>query len=173
VYENPSNDRRFVAISALPAAAQQATRADFNEFAKALTGRWVGQVTFVADWPGQGKKGEKVTAYVEARLSENGNAITSEEAGSASSIIVYDAAAQIRETNIDSGGTLQVNIYSKVSPTKWAQSTTGSTADASKIEGKYETNITDNGNTWNFSGTTMIGGKKQDDLHDVWRRVSK
>jgi hypothetical protein len=167
----------FVVLSTLPAMAQQTTRSDFDALTKALAGRWVGQVTLVADWPGQGKKGDKVTAYVEARSSEDGNALITKYVGgngSASSIIVYDAGAkQIKEVNIDSGGTLQINIYSKVSATKWGQTTTGSLADGSKIDGKYEANIADNGNTWNWSGTTMIGGKKQDDLHDVWRRVSK
>jgi hypothetical protein len=74
---------------------------------------------------------------------------------------------------VDSGGSVGINIYSKLSPTKWAQTATGSLADGSKVEGKYEATITENGNVWRWSGTTMIGGKKQDDLHDVFRRVSK
>jgi hypothetical protein len=167
----------FVAIAVLPAMSQQATRADFNDYAKALVGRWVGQVTWVADWPGQGKKGDKVTGYSEAKLSEDGNAIITKffgGTGSSSSIVVYDAGAkQIKEIAVDSGGTVTINIYSKVSPTKWAETSTGSLADGSKVEGKYEVNVTENGNTWSFSGTTTIGGKKQDDLHDVWRRVGK
>ena len=64
----------LAALSALPAMAQQTTRADFNELAKALAGRWVGQVTFVADWPGQGKKGDKVTAYGEQRMGTRSSA---------------------------------------------------------------------------------------------------
>ncbi len=167
----------FLAMSMLPAMGQQATRADFDEYNKANVGRWVGRVTFVADWPGVGKKGEKVTAYWEDKLSEDGNALITKGfsgTGSGSSIVVYDAAAkQIKELAVDSGGTVSINIYWKVSATKWAQSTTGSLADGSKLEGKYEANITDNGDTWSWSGTTIIGGKKQDDLHDVWRRVSK
>jgi hypothetical protein len=87
---------------------------------------------------------------------------------------VYDAGAkQIKEIGVDSGGTVSINIYSKVNATKWLQTSTGSLADGSKIEGRYEANITENGSTWTWSGTTTIGGKKQDDLHDVWRRVSK
>ena len=167
----------LIALSALPAMAQQATRADFNEFAKVMAGRWVGQVTFIADWPGQGKKGEKVTAYCENRIAKDGNAITTEcfgGTGSGVSVIVYDAGAkQIKEMGVDSGGTTFTNIYTKVSATKWAQTQVGSLADGSKIEGKYEANITENGNTWNWSGPTTIAGKKQDDLHDVWRKVSK
>lgn len=167
----------FVAISVLPAMGQQATRADFDEYNKANVGRWVGQVTFVANWPGFGKKGEKVTGYWEAKLSEDGNALITKGfngTGSSSSIVVYDAAAkQIKELAVDSGGTISINIYWKVSATKWAESTTGSLADGSKLEGKFEANITENGNTWTWTGTTTIGGKKQDDQHDVWRRVSK
>jgi hypothetical protein len=167
----------LMAISALPAVAQQATRADFDEYAKAMVGRWVGQVTFVADWPGIGKKGDKVTGYGENKLSEDGNALITKGfsgTGSGSSIVVYDAAAkQIKELAVDSGGTVSINIYWKVSATQWAQSATGSLADGSKLEGKYEGNISENGNTWTWTGTTTIGGQKQDDLHDVWRRVSK
>jgi hypothetical protein len=167
----------FVAIIVLPAMGQQATRSDFNEYAKAMVGRWVGQVTWIADWPGLGKKGDKVTAYYEAKLSEDGNALLTKYFGgngSSSSIVVYDAAAkQIKEIGVDSGGTLSINMYSKASATKWLQTSTGSLADGSKVEGKYEANITDNGNTWTWTGTTTIGGKKQDNLHDVWRHVSK
>ena len=39
----------------------QSTRADFKEFCKAMEGRWIGEVVWVADWPGFGKKGDKVT----------------------------------------------------------------------------------------------------------------
>jgi hypothetical protein len=166
-----------VATFVLPAMGQQATRADFNDYIKATVGRWVGQVTWVADWPGQGKKGDKVTAYVEYKLSEDGNAVVTNFLGgngSSSSIVVYDAAAkQIKEIAVDSGGTVSINTYSKASATKWLQTQTGSLADGSKVEGKFEANVSDNGNTWTWSGTTTIGGKKQDDLHDVWRRVSK
>jgi len=118
-----------------------------------------------------------VTAYGEWRLTEDGNALISKNfggTGSGSSILVYDAAAkQIKEMGVDSGGTVWINVYSKVSATKWAQTTTGGLADGSKLEGKYEAIITENGNRWAWSGTTMIGGKKQDDLRDIWRRVSK
>lgn len=164
-------------LSALPAMAQQATRADFNELARALAGRWVGQVTWVADWPGLGKKGDKTTGYGENKLSEDGNSVLTRffgGNGSGSSIIFYDSGAkQIKEVGVDSGGTVFTNIYSKVSATKWAQTQTGSLADGKKLEGKFEAIVTDNGNTWTWSGTTMIGGVKQDDLRDVWRRVSK
>jgi hypothetical protein len=44
-------------------------RQDFDEFCRAFEGRWVGEVTWVADWEAFGKRGDKVEAYPDvARL---------------------------------------------------------------------------------------------------------
>ncbi len=42
-----------------------------------------------------------------------------------------------------------------------------------KIEGTLTVTPIDNGNTLTTTGYLTIGGKKSDDLHDVFHRVSK
>lgn len=166
----------IAALYTLPAFGQQATREDFNEFTKASVGRWIGQITWIADWPGIGKKGDKATCYAENKISEDGNALISKSFGgngSGTSITMYDAGAkQIRESGVDSGGSVWTAIYFKEGG-KWASTSTGSLADGSKVEGKALATYTDDGNTVTFTGTVTINGKKADDLHDVYRRVSK
>ena len=166
----------IVALSALPAFGQQATREDFNELMKVMAGRWVGEVTFIADWPGVGKKGQKVTGYSEIKIAEDGNALSGRNFGGTGSgtwLIVFDAAAkQIKEAGVDSGGTVWTASYFKEGG-KWRYHQTGSLGDGSKIEGKYAIAISDNGNTHTWTGPTTIGGKSADALHDVFRRVSK
>ncbi len=166
----------LVLALATMAMAQQATCEDFKEYIQISVGRWVGEVTWVTDWPGLGKKGDKVTCYSETRITEDGNALINKfygGNGSGSSITVYDAAAkQIRESGVDSGGTVGTNVYFKEGG-KWVEISTGSLADGRKTESKSTVAISNNGNTQIWTGTGTIGGKKVDDQHDVWRRVSK
>ena len=164
------------ALYAVPALAQQTTREEFNAFMKAMSGRWVGEITWVADWPGLGKKGDKVTGYSELRITEDGNALIGKfygGSGSTTWITVYDAGAkQIRENGVDSGGTVWTVVYSKTGD-KWVGVQTGSLADGRKIESTMTVTIADNGNTHTWTGPTTVGGKKVDDQHDVYHRVSK
>ena len=82
----------LAAVFATPAFAQESSREEFKAFCEMLRGRWVGDVTWVADWPGFGKRGEKVTAYWTAQLTEDGNLLVGKFLGgdgSESSIIYY------------------------------------------------------------------------------------
>ena len=56
---------------------------------------------------------------------------------------------------------------------KWMSTSTGSNPDGSKIVGNAVINISDDGKTHRMAGSTTVGGKKVDDLRDVWRRVGK
>ena len=97
-----------VSLFAFEVIGQESSRADFKEHCDAFVGRWVGDVTWVADWPGLGKRGEKVTAYIEARYIEDGQAMLLKffgGNGSATLLTVYDAGAnQIKSTWVGSGG---------------------------------------------------------------------
>ena len=57
------------------AHAQESTRTEFNELCRIWQGRWIGDVILVADWPGIGKRGEKVTTYWDNVVTEDGNAM--------------------------------------------------------------------------------------------------
>lgn len=148
----------------------------FKEYCQLMTGRWVGEVTWDADWPGMGKRGEKATAYGEIKPAEDGHALVGRFFGGAGSwtwTAVYDAGSRhIRSTGIDSGGTTWSVVFQKKDG-KWLLTETGSMADGTKYEGKYTMTISDNGNVRSVSGTTTIPGKKADTLNNVYRRVSK
>ena len=93
--------------------------------------------------------------------------------GSGTWITVFDAGLkQIKEISSSSGGTVWSTVYFKENG-KWVSLQTGSNPDGSKIEAENTLTMSDNGNTHTWTGTTMIGGKKVDELHDIYRRVSK
>jgi hypothetical protein len=159
-----------------PAFSQDSTRADFDSFCKAMEGRWVGDVVWIADWPGIGKKGDRVTCYCEIRIAEDGNALIGKfygGEGSGTWLTVYDAAKkEIRETGVNSGGTQTTHIYKKNGDGTWTDKMSGSNADGSTIKGEFFVEISDKGNRHSWSGKSMTGGKPNDPLQDVWRRVS-
>ena len=163
-------------LAALPASAQQTTREEFKEYCQAMVGRWVGEVTWVADWPGVGKRGDKVTGYSDATLSLDGHALIGRFYGGAASsawITYYDAGAkQIRTSGMDSGGSAWVAIAYKKDG-KWVSAESGSLPDGTKYEGKYTCTTSENGNKNTWTGPTTMAGKKTDEMNDVWRRVSK
>ena len=165
----------LVGPSAPEALGQQSTRADFNEYCQAFKGRWVGDVTLVADWPAFGKRGDKITAYIEITPIEDGNAMLSRVyggTGSGTGIVVFDAGAkQIKGTRVSSaGGVGHTLLYKKDG--KWHEKGVGSLPDGTENEWVSTITVTENGRTHTWTGTGTVGGKKTDDLHDVWRRVS-
>jgi len=163
-------------LCASPVFGQHSTIEDFNKIAKIFAGRWIVDITFITDWPGQGKKGDKATGYKDLKLSEDGHALVGKEYGgkaSATLMLVYNAASkQIRESGVDSGGTTWIAIYT-IHGENITIDSTGSLADGSKIEGKYKATISDGGNTIKWTGSTTINGKRVDDLQDVQHRVGK
>ena len=166
----------LAAVFAAPASTQESSREDFQEFCKANQGRWVGDVTWVMDVPGFGKKGEKVTAYSQRTIAEDGNALVSRfygGNGSGTELIVFDAGAkQIKSMGVGSNGATGTSILYK-SRGKWVEKGAGSLPDGTKSEGISTLTFADNGNTLTVTGSATVGGEKIDDQHDVWRRVSK
>lgn len=165
----------FLGLTA-PLCAQESSREDFQKFCEAWKGRWVGDVTWVADWPAYGKRGDKVMAYVEINISEDGNALTGRlfgGKGSATVVGFYDAAAkQIKWIWVNSGGAVDQALIS-VKDGKWVFQSTGSLGDGTKTQSTSTVTISDNGNMHTWTGTGQVGDKRTDDQHDVWRRVSR
>lgn len=166
----------LVAFLAAPVFAQESSREDFQEFCKAIQGRWVGDVTWVADWPGLGKKGEKVTCYWEGRVAEDGNVLIGKffgGNGSETSLIYFDAGAkQVKWTMVSSGGNVTQNVVYRKDG-KWRQKSEGSNPDGTKTRYMSTATISDDGNTWTWEGSGTVGDEKTDDQHDVWRRANK
>lgn len=164
----------LIALAA-PAFTQESSREDFKEYCRLLQGRWVGDITWVADFPGFGKKGEKVTAYAEVKIVEDGNVMIQRffgGAGSGTVFYAYDAnAKQIRLMWADSAGAISQGVAFKKDG-KWVEKASGSLADGTKTQGVSMLTITDNGNTFTWTGSGAVGNEKTADQHDVYHRVS-
>ena len=163
-------------LTALPAFAQQATREDFKEFCQLMAGRWIGENPLEADWPGIGKRGEKLASYYEGTVADDGHVLFGrfyQGPGSGMEVAVYDAAAkQIRVSGGDSGGTTWLfTLYKKDG--KWTSKGINTLADGTKYEGLYTLTVSDNGRTNRWTGTTKVPGKESDAVNNVYRRVSK
>ena len=159
-----------------PVIGQETTRADFKKWCSQLEGRWVGNYTFVTDWPGGGKKGDKVTAYWQGRVCEDGNVMVTNffgGPGSETGLICYDAAAKrIVWPHVGSSGAV---FQSTLWPDgdKWINAVDITLPDGTKGIMKNVLIFTDGGKTM----TLHINGKVGDDVIKdrtiIWRCVSK
>ena len=140
----------FLSSSVLADHHKTTSRKDFAEWCDAWKGRWVGDVTWVADWPGLGKKGDKVTAYLEITTIEEGNGLVFKffgGNGSGTVLFAYDAVAkQIKSTTIVSGGYTGTSIIYKKDG-KWVSEVKGSLPDGKKTEGTTLYAFSDGGKT--------------------------
>lgn len=166
----------LLAVIPSAVAAQTATREDFQAWQTLMEGRWVGDVTWIADWPGFGNKGDKVTAYIETVSIADGQGLMSRfhgGNGTAHWVAMYDAGAkEIRTAAVNSGGGTGTCVISREAQ-QWKARCSGSLADGTKTEADLTLHVSDNGNTYRWSGRETVGGKVTDPLQDVWRRVSQ
>ena len=162
-------------LLANPVFGQETNRQDFERWCSVLQGRWIGDVTYITDWPGFGKKGEKVTAYFQARPSLDGNGmITSFLGGKGSErgMFYYDAAAKrTRGTFVSSGGTL-IQLTNWPDGDRWKEVFHVTLPDGTKgrIDGLLV--LSENGKTLTIRRNGQIGDDMIKDETDVWRRVN-
>ena len=162
-------------LLATPALAQESSRADFDELLDAVNGRWVGDVGLAADMPGFGKQGDRITAYSQCSLTDDGNTmICSNQVGKDSGtwVLAYDAAAKrIRGLYSTSGGVFNQSIVYR-SDDGWIEKGTGTGSDGKKGEYIFQIAVTDGGNTHTWSGEQTVDGKKEEFPTDVWKRLA-
>ena len=158
-----------------PAIGQETTREDFKKRCSLMEGRWIGDVTWNIDWPEFGKKGDKVTAYFEGRVTEDANAVVTKffgGSGSETGLVYYDAAAKrIQATHVSSGGTVfQTTIWPDGD--KWREAVDVTLADGTK--GKFDRTFVyaDSGRTLTIHINGKLGDEVITDQKDVARRVS-
>jgi hypothetical protein len=166
----------LIGISAPEVIGQETSREDFKEWCNAFEGRWVGKVKWVADWPGLGNRGETVTAYLEAKSIEDGHAMIMRffgGNGSSTLLYAYDSGAkQIRSMWVSSGGGLDATLVYKDNG-KWVEEAKGSLVDGRNEKFTCFHAFSDDGKNLTITGSGDVEGKKNEDQHDVWRRVSK
>ncbi|MHB0959072.1 MAG: hypothetical protein ACYC0X_27345 [Pirellulaceae bacterium] len=147
-----------------------------KEYGELIVGRWIGEVMLVADWPGIGKKGEKVASHLTVRWIADKKGLEDESfggQGTGKSIYFYDPTTKkIRNVGVDSGGTSgETEIWKEGD--KWVFKTSGALADGTKAEGTGVLTVKDGGNTLIFDGEWKLGGTNTLPQHDVFRRASK
>lgn len=164
----------FTLLLAAPATAQDATRKDFDKLCSDMAGRWVGQVTWVTDWPGMGTKGDTVTAYWEGRMSADGNLMIGKFFGGDGTEIMLSyynpAKHRIRWTSVDSGGTIDQAIVYKQDG-KWIRESEITKLDGTTGHLKGIGTITDGGKTWTWIINGKIGDDVVEDTRIPWRKV--
>ena len=163
-------------LFARPVVGQETTREDFKRWCSQLEGRWIGDYTFVTDWPGGGKKGDKVTAYWQGRVCEDGNVMVTNFFGGANSstgVAYYDEAEkQIHHTYVSSGGTVfQQTLWPDGN--NWRNVTDITLPDGTKGSTNRDLVFTNSGNTLTRHINGHVGDDVIKDQKDVWRRVSK
>jgi len=160
-----------IAVLAAPAPKQPAT--GLQELGDLLVGRWTSDVTWAVDYPGLGKKGEKVTGFDVWRRTVDGAALECDwllGATCGRTVIWWDASAkQIRTLDVDSGGNWAQGTITKQG-TKWVWATAGSFADGRRVEYQSETTFPDNGRSRVTAGATILDGVRNE-FRDVFKRV--
>ncbi len=164
----------LVASATLGQAETPATA--LQELGNQLVGRWIADITLVADWPGIGKKGDKVIGHMSVRWIADKRGLEDEGfagQGTGKTLYFWDAAsAKIKTFAVDSGGTtMEAELWKEDST--WKFRGTGSLADGTKTEVKGTLVVKDSGNTLVYEGTGTVGGKATLPLHDVYRRASQ
>ena len=155
--------------------SQQKAGNPLNELGALLVGRWMGEVTLAYDYPGIGKKGEKLSEYdINKWIADDAAIETEWFAGKTTGKAIYawDAASkQIKVIGVDSSGRLGQSTVTKQGG-KWVYSSTGSFADGRRFESKGSLTFLDNGSTYIEEGTVIVGNEKND-YRDTYKRVSK
>lgn len=166
----------YVAIMAAALAAEPA-KAPLADLGGVLAGRWIGDVTLIADWPGLGKRGEKVVAYVQVDWIADGNAFEIEwhgGAGSSKELFVWDAGQKkVRSMGASSGGRSWQTVWNKKGG-QWRGHCTEHLADGTKVAGSTIVVAVENGGKkliFTSEGEGFVGDKKLDPLRDVYTKL--
>ncbi len=165
----------FFAVPVSTQTPPQKAGSPLNELGDLLVGRWMGEVTLAYDYPGIGKKGEKLSEYDINTWATDKTALELEWfAGKTTGkgLIAWDAASkEIKGFSVDSSGRFGQFTFTKQGG-KWVYSGTGSYIDGRRYETKGGLTVIDNGNGYIEEGTVIVGNEKND-YRDTYKRISK
>lgn len=152
------------------------TREEFQELGNLVQGRWIGDITLIADWPGLNRKqGEKVIGYQVVRWVADGHALLTESIvgdGTSQMFEYWDPISkQIRGRMVSNGGETWESVMWKSGENTWSWKLEGALLDGTHEHGSGMVVFEDGGNTQIITGTSYLGGKELLPLRDVYRRV--
>ena len=167
----------ILVCSPLVAEETTATRKEFDEFARLMTGRFSSEIKLIHDWPGfKKKRGDVIAGIRTVTEVADGSAFMVTDAagtGTHTELCVYNAATkQIESLIAFSGGTVMNVVTWKESSDKWNWALTGSLEDGKEIKGRgYWLSKDKHKQLHLISDDFTIGGKPADKLHDKYIRV--
>ena len=166
-----------ILLFASTATAQTSTPAEFTELGELLVGRWVSDITLIADWPEFSKKqGEKVNGYLTVKWVADRNGVEEEELiaeGGGTGLYFWEAASKsIKCVRVTTAGTTSTTTYWKKDGV-WQWCHAAAQRDGKKVEGAGQLLFEDNGKTMIGDGDLTLDGKPLLHYRDVYRRVGK
>ncbi len=153
------------------------TREEFVEFGNLNAGRWVGDITLIADWPGISKKqGEKVNSHLTVNWIADGSALAEKESVAESEmtgiVMWHSDTKQIKAHRVTTAGDTSETVFWKQEG-QWRWNHSGAVLGGKLLVGSGTVVSQDNGNTLIFDGTLFLDGEKLPQYHDVYTRVNK
>lgn len=146
-----------------------------HEFGNLISGRWIGKVSVEADWPGVGKKGDKVMRTNIVRWIVDGNGLEIEwYMGEAmgKGIFYYEPTKdQIGSVGIETNGGISKTTIKK-NDGKWIWTARGSYEDGKKYEVKGTTTFAEDGSTYTDE-YDLVQGEETGKCCNVYERLSK
>ena len=167
----------ILVCSPLVAEETTATRKEFDEFARLLTGRFASEIKLIHDWPGHTKKRGDVIAGIRmvTKVADGSAFMVTDAAGTGigKELCVYNTSTkQIESLIVFTGGTVMKVVTWKETSKKWNWVLTGSLEDGKKIKGRGYWEFKNKGKQLHLiSDNFTIGGKPADKLHDKYIRV--
>ena len=166
----------FVVTSAMVLGQTATNETPLNEFGNAFAGRWLADVELASDWPGLGSAGDTVVGFIAARRVAGDSAVQFEWTVGESHALcfhVWDAASKkIRFMSSDSLGTIYHGTTLKKG-NAFAWELQGSYRDGTLWSGTGTWTIADDGDTITLDGDFTTGGKKDEHVRNVYRRITK
>ena len=156
-------------------ASAGAAIAPLKDLGDLLVGRWLADITWAVDYPGLGKKGDKVVGYELWKWSADSKALECDwllGATTGKSFMWWDAATkQIRSLDVDSGGGGAQGTITRQGA-KWVSMSAGSLADGHHVDYQSEITFPDNGQSRINAGATILNGVRNE-YRDVFKRVGR
>lgn len=155
------------------------TAEEFQEFGHLNVGRWSGDITLIADWPGMKKKaGDKLIAYSTVRWIVDKRGFIWQTVGGETTgfeLWLYNPISKrILWRGVDSEGGCMEAVVWKMDSDKWGFKVIGGgLADGRKHGGEGRLVFKDGSKTLVVEGKMTLGGEKLPKLRDVFTRLGQ
>ena len=172
--------RLFAAVFAVVIAAPHAPAptsappfaqsAQFREIGDLIVGRWMFEQILDVDYPGLGKKGDKLSGQSICRYAADGAAIDCDDFGgptSAKRLWVWDRVnKRLQMLAIDSGGNWDQDYIVKQG-SKLVGKSSGYLGDGKRVDSQWEVVSENGGRTQRSNGTNIVNG-----VRSPWRSTA-